>query len=245
VRSERVLSHRVLSPFYTGPLRSPERLQNTFAHECFMDEIAAQVKADPIAFRLKHLNHARISEALRQVSRASAWQPRPSPRPDRPASGIASGRGVASVAYEGDNGYVAMVAEVDVNQATGEVKVKRLIVAQDCGPISNPDGIRNQIEGGALHGMSRALLEEVTWDTQKVTSIDWRSYKTLPVGFEVPAIESVLINNVEAEACGAGETSITVVVAAIGNAIFDATGARVREVPFTPARVKAAIDART
>ena len=138
-----------------------------------------------------------------------------------------------------------MVAEVDVNQDTGAVAVKRLVVALDCGPISNPDGLRNQAEGGALHGMSRALGEEVTWDDEKVTSIDWRTYHTFPVGFSIPTIETVLINQVDAEANGAGETSITVVAPAIANAIFDATGARIREVPFTPARVKAALDSRS
>ena len=157
------------------------------------------------------------------------------------ATGVVSGRGIACVCYEGDNGYVAMVAEVDVNQDTGQVHVTRLVVAQDCGPISNPDGMRNQIEGGALQGMSRALGEEVTWDEEKVTSIDWRTYRSLPLGFAVPRIETVLINQPDEEACGAGETAITVVAAAIGNAIFDATGARIREVPFTPERVKAAL----
>jgi CO/xanthine dehydrogenase Mo-binding subunit len=245
VSSERVLSHRVRSPFFTGPLRAPERLQNTFAHECFMDEIAAHVKADPVAYRLRHLNHARLSEALRVASKAANWQARPSPRPGIRPSGVASGRGIACVCYEGDNGYVAMVAEVDVNQDTGQVHVTRLVIGQDSGPISNPDGMRNQIEGGALQGMSRALGEMVTWDDQKVTSIDWRTYRTLPLGFAIPRIESVLINNTDEEACGTGETSITVVAAAIGNAIFDATGARIREVPFTPERVKAALAART
>jgi nicotinate dehydrogenase subunit B len=118
------------------------------------------------------------------------------------------------------------------------------VVAQDCGPVSNPDGMRNQLEGGALQGLSRALGEEVTWDEQKVTSIDWRTYHSLPLGFAVPRIESVLINRTDVEASGAGETAITVVAAAVGNAIFDATAARMREVPFTPDRVKAALAAR-
>jgi CO/xanthine dehydrogenase Mo-binding subunit len=121
------------------------------------------------------------------------------------------------------------------------VTARRFVVAQDCGPISNPDGMRNQIEGGALQGMSRCLGEEVTWDAEKVTSIDWRTFHSLPLGFELPAIESVLVNRTDVEATGAGETAITIVAAAIGNAIFDATGARVREVPFTPERVKAAL----
>jgi CO/xanthine dehydrogenase Mo-binding subunit len=245
VRSERVLSHRVRSPFFTGPLRAPERLQNTFAHECFMDEVAAHVKADPVAYRLRHLNHARLSGAIRAAAKAANWQARPSPKPATSTTGTVSGRGIACVCYEGDNGYVAMVAEVDVNQDTGQVHVTRLVVAQDCGPISNPDGMRNQIEGGALQGMSRALGEMVTWDEEKVTSIDWRTYRSLPLGFAIPRIESVLVNQPDEDACGTGECSITVVAAAIGNAIFDATGVRIREVPFTPERVKAALDARS
>jgi nicotinate dehydrogenase subunit B len=135
-----------------------------------------------------------------------------------------------------------MVAEVEVDQDTGKVAARRFVVAQDCGPISNPDGMRNQIEGGALQGLSRALGEEVTWDAGKVTSIDWRTYHSLPLGFATPAIESVLIDRRDVEASGAGETAITVVAAAVGNAIFDATGVRLREVPFTPERVKAALE---
>ncbi len=241
VRSERVLSHRVRSPFFTGPLRAPERLQNTFAHECFMDEVAAHVRADPAAYRLRHLSHARLSEAIRVATKAANWQPRPSPRPDRRPTGVASGRGLACVCYEGNNGYLAMVAEVDVHQDTGEIRVTRLVVGHDSGPVSNPDGIRNQIEGGAIQGLSRALGEMVTWDGDKVTSIDWRTYRTLSLGFAVPRIETVLIDQADAEACGAGETTITVVAPAIANAIFDATGARVREVPLTPDRIKAAL----
>src|SRR4029078_13686898 len=106
VRSERVLSHRVRSPFFTGPLRAPERLQNTFAHESFMDEIAAHVKADPVAYRLKHLSHKRLSEAVRQAAKAAKWEARPSPRPGQRLTGVVSGRGISCVCYEGDNGYV-------------------------------------------------------------------------------------------------------------------------------------------
>jgi CO/xanthine dehydrogenase Mo-binding subunit len=157
---------------------------------------------------------------------------------------VVSGRGVACVLYEGDNGYNAIVAEVDVNQDTGAVVVRRMIASSDVGPISNPSGLRNQLEGGALQGLSRALGEEVTWDDQKITSVDWRTYHSLPLGFAVPKIESVLINRFDGEAMGAGETSITVVAAAVGNAIFDATGARIRQIPFTPERVKAALAAR-
>jgi CO/xanthine dehydrogenase Mo-binding subunit len=244
VKSERVLSHTVKSPFFTGPLRSPSRLQNTFAHESFMDEIAAHVKADPVAYRLRHLSDPRLKHVVQEAARAARWSPRPSPTAAMPRTGIASGRGLSCVAYEGDNGYVAMVAEVDVDLASGRVTARRFVVAQDCGPISNPDGMRNQIEGGALQGMSRALGEEVTWDDQRVTSIDWRTFHSLPLGFAIPEIESVLVNRTDVEATGAGETAITIVAAALGNAIFDATGARIREIPFTPERVKAALEAR-
>ena len=244
IASERVLAHTVSSPFFTGPLRSPSRLQNTFAHECFFDEIAAHVKADPVAYRLKHLSDPRLKEVVAAVAKAASWSARPSPRPNLSRTGIARGRGVSCVVYEGDNGYVAMVAEVEVDQATGKVTAKRLVVAQDCGPISNPDGMRNQIEGGALQGLSRALGEEVTWDDRRVTSIDWRTYHSLPLGFDVPIVESVLVNRTGVEASGAGETAITIVAGAVGNAIFDATGARVREVPFTPDRIKAILAAR-
>jgi nicotinate dehydrogenase subunit B len=245
IRSERVLSHRVLSPFFTGPLRAPERLQNTFAHECFMDEVATHVKADPVEYRLKHLSHARLSAAVRAAAKAANWERRASPRPGRAGTGKVTGRGIACVCYEGDNGYVAMVADVSVDQNTGQIQVTRLVVAQDCGPISNPDGMRNQIEGGALQGISRALGEEVTWDDRKVTSVDWRSYHSLTLGMAPPAMEIVLLNQTDEEACGSGETSITVVAPAIGNAVFDATGVRLRQVPFTPERVLAAIRART
>ena len=244
VASERVLTHTVPSPFLTGPLRSPARLQNAFAQECFMDEVAAQVKADPVQYRLKHLSDPRLKDVINDAARQFKWDARPSPKPGNPRTGVASGRGIACVLYEGDNGYVALAAEVQVNQDSGAVRATRLVVAQDVGPISSPDGLRNQLEGGALQGLSRALGEEVTWDDQKITSVDWATYKTLYVGSNVPAIESVLIDRPDSEAMGAGETAITIVAAAVGNAIFDAVGVRLRELPFTPERVKAALAQR-
>ena len=244
VASERVLTHTIASPFFTGPLRSPSRLQNTFAHECLVDEVAARVKADPVAYRIKHVSDPRLKHVISEAARVARWETRPSPKPGSTRTGVASGRGMACVVYEGDNGYVALVADVDVNTATGQVIARRLFVAQDCGPVSNPDGMRNQLEGGALQGLSRALGEEVTWDDQKVTSIDWRTYHSMTLGDEMPEVESVLIDRHDVDATGAGETAITIVAAAVGNAIFDATGVRIRQVPFTPERVKAALVAR-
>jgi nicotinate dehydrogenase subunit B len=243
IKSERSLTHNIASPFFTGPLRSPARLQNTFAHESFMDELAARAKADPVEFRVRHLSESRLSDVVKAAAKAANWDPRPSPRAPTPKTGIATGRGMACVAYEGDNGFASMIAEVAVNCDTGAITVKRIVISNDSGPISNPDGLRNQIEGGALQGLSRALREEVTWDDQKITSVDWQTYRTFPLGFDVPKIEVVLLNRPDHDATGAGETSITIVAAAIGNAIFDATGARIRQAPFTPERVKAALGA--
>jgi nicotinate dehydrogenase subunit B len=240
IRSERVLSHTVPSPFFTGPLRSPERIQNTFAHECFMDEISARANADPVAFRLQHLSEKRIIDVLKSAAEAANWEKRPSPKTNIARTGTVSGRGIACVAYEGNNGYAALVAEVSVDLVSGRVQPTRFIVALDCGPVSNPDGVRNQTEGGILQGMSRALVEEVTWDDKRVTSTDWETYQSPYLGIEIPKIDVVLMNPTGVPAIGAGETAITVVPAAIGNAIFDATGIRLREVPFTADRVKAA-----
>ena len=247
VKSERMLSRVVESPFWTGPLRSPNRLQNTFAHECIMDELAARAKADPVEYRLRHLRDPRLmgGRAGRREGRELAdatvaaepgtWNPEPGICRPAAASPASSTKATTATApWSPKSTSISTPASSTV---------KRLVMALDSGPISNPDGLRNQAEGGALHGMSRALFEEVTWDDEKVTSVDWRTYRTFPVGFKIPTLETVLINTMDAEANGAGETSITVTAAAIGNAIFDATGRRIRQVPFTPDRVKAALGA--
>jgi CO/xanthine dehydrogenase Mo-binding subunit len=235
------LTHTVRSPFFTGPLRSPLRIQNTFANECFMDELCARAEADPVAFRLRHLQDYRTMGVLKAAAQAGNWQAPSSPKATIAQTGVVSGRGIACVAYEGENGYAALIADVDVNLETGVVRPRRFVVALDCGPISNPDGLRNQIEGGILQGMSRSLVEEVTWDNRRVTSIDWETYNSLHLDYEMPTIESIFVTPANVPATGAGETAITVTPAAIGNAIFDATGARLRDLPFTPERVQAAL----
>lgn len=244
VKSERFLSKVIESPFFTGPLRSPNRLQNTFAHESFLDEIAASVKADPVEYRLRHIRDPRLREVVSAAAKTANWDARPSPRAAGRRNGVVTGRGIACVLYEGDNGYCATVAEVTVDQDTGVVQVRRFVSALDCGPISNPDGVRNQVEGGLIQGISRTLREEVSWDATRVRSVDWRSYPPFFLHDQLPVIESVLINRADVPATGAGETSVTVAAAAIGNAIFDATGVRLRQVPFTPERVKAALGNR-
>lgn len=241
VKSERVLTHTVESPFYTGPLRSPLRIQNTFANECFLDELATAVNADPVEYRLRHLRNERVRGVLQAAAKAANWEAQPANVTPLASNGEWMGRGVACVAYEGDNGYAALIADVAVNVQTGEVRPIKFTIAIDCGPISNPDSLRNQVEGGLLQGMSRALAEEVTWDAKRVTSVDWDGYTSLRMDYAMPSIETVFVVPENVSATGAGETSITVTPAAIGNAIFSATTARLRHLPFTPARVLAAM----
>jgi CO/xanthine dehydrogenase Mo-binding subunit len=209
-----------------------------------MDELAAHAKVDPVQFRLKHIRDPRLTDVLKAAAAAAKWQPRSSPPSNRRRDGMAmaAGRGIACVVYEGNNGYTAAVADIDVDLASWCVHPRRFVVALDCGPISNPDGLRNQSEGGVLQGMSRTLVEQVTWDDTRVTSTDWETYPSLSLDVEVPTVEIVLINRTGVPATGAGEAAITVVPAAIGNAIYDATGARLRQLPFTPEHVKAAIE---
>jgi nicotinate dehydrogenase subunit B len=244
VRSERVLTHTIQSPFFTGPLRSPNRLQNTFAHESFIEELAHAVGADPIEYRVRHLRDERLIDVLRAAAKAAQWETRPSPKSGNRKTGIVSGRGASCVLYEGDNGYCALVAEVDVDQATGKIHLKRLVASGDSGPISNPDGFANQLEGGVLHGAGRALFEEITWDDTGVRTVDWRRYRSFQFGDRIPVIETVALHRPDQPHMGAGESTITVSAAAIANAVFDATGVRLRQIPFTPERVLAALKAR-
>jgi CO/xanthine dehydrogenase Mo-binding subunit len=242
VASQRVLVHTIESPFFTGPLRSPDRLQNTFANECFMDELAAAVKDDPVQYRLRHLTDNRLIAVIKGAAQRANWDARPSPRTGIPKTGIVTGRGISCVLYEGNNGYSAMVAEVQVDQDSGTINVTRIVAAQDSGPVSNPDGIRNQMEGGAMQGMSRAMHEEVKWSDQAgiITSVDWRTYPVYKYGDVLPVIETVVLDPKNVAQMGAGECQITIVAAAIGNAVFDATGVRMRRVPFTPENFLAA-----
>src|SRR6185437_11908160 len=179
VNAARVLTHTVRSPFFTGPLRSPLRIQNTFANECFIDELALKAGADPVEFRMKHLQQQRLIAVLKAAATAAQWGRRVAPRKPTVNNSVVRGQGVACVAYEGRNGYAALIADVEVDTTSGVVQPRRFVIAIDCGPISNPDGLRNQVEGGILQGTSRSLVEEVTWDEQRVTSTDWESYQSL------------------------------------------------------------------
>jgi nicotinate dehydrogenase subunit B len=236
--------HRLAwTPFRPSWIRSPGRLQNTFANESFVDELAAAVGADPLAFRLEFMDpaDARGIETLRRVAALASWQPRAGGR-GSPAGRIATGRGLAFVRYDMTRTYVATVAEVEVELSSGAIRARRFFVTHDCGQIINPDGVRNQIEGCIVQTLSRTLKEELKFNRSTVTSRDWVSYPILTFP-EVPEIVIELIDRPNEAPWGAGEMAAAVVSAAVSNAVFDATGARLRSVPFTPPKVAAALAA--
>jgi CO/xanthine dehydrogenase Mo-binding subunit len=225
------------SPLRVSSFRSLGGAANTFANESFVDELAAAARADALDFRLRHLTDPRAQAVLSAAAEAAGWEARPSPRAR--LNDVAEGRGLAFAQYENSEAYVATIAQVRVDLASGVVRVKRVVVAHDCGLVINPDGLKNQIEGNVIQSLSRALKEEVRFDETGVTSVDWEAYPLLTFS-ETPEVDIVLINRPDQPAIGAGEASTVTTAAAVANAIFDATGARVRQVPFTPERLKAA-----
>jgi nicotinate dehydrogenase subunit B len=232
----------LMTPLRTNNLRAPGSAGRCFGSETFMDEIASQLGVDPVQFRLRHFgNDKRKVEALLAATKKAGWKQRPSPAPVSGGS-IAVGRGVA-VSNREDT-VVAAVAEVEVDKSDGKVKVRRVVVAHDCGLIANPNGVENQIDGNVIQGVSRTLLEEVQFDARGVQSLDWIGYPVIRYE-DIPEVEIVLINRPELDFLGAGEASLVPIPAAIGNAIFDATGARVRDIPMSPERVLAALKARS
>ena len=244
------------TPLRTGNLRDPDGPQVTFASESFIDELAAAAKADPVQFRLKLLTtgegddaafkRARSIAVIKAAAEAFGWEPRPSPRP-RASGDILTGRGIA-YAYRSQT-VVAQIAEVEVNRKTGHVWVKRFVCAHDCGLVINPEGLRRTLECGMLHSLSRALHEEVKFDAEKVTSVDWMSHPSMTNADTPASIDVVLVNGdpnpnrPDLPHYGAGETVCKPTLAAVANAIYDATGVRLRRVPFRDARVLAALRA--
>jgi CO/xanthine dehydrogenase Mo-binding subunit len=223
----------------TTHLRDPEGPQTSFAVESFMDELAATTATDPIEFRMRHLDNARAKAVLTAAAEKAGWDRRSSPKQNKAAGDVVTGRGVGLSTRGGT--YVATIAEVEVNRRTGAARVTRFVCAHDCGLIINPDALRGTIAANLVQSMSRAMKEEVTFDRSNVTSVDWTTYPIARAP-EIPAqVDIVLINHPELPPNGAGEPSSRATAAAIANAIFDATGARIRQMPLTPARVKAAL----
>jgi CO/xanthine dehydrogenase Mo-binding subunit len=226
------------SPLRTSHLRDPVGPQIHFASESFMDEVAATLKVDPIEFRLRHIKDARDTALLKAAAQKFGWDTRPSPRPNQTGSKV-SGRGLAYAQRNGTR--VAVIAEVDIDRSSGRIFAKRFVVAHDCGQIINPDGLEKCIEGNIVQGISRTLWEEVKFDNKSVTSVDWQTYPILDITETPEKIEFALIDHPELPPTGAGEPSMRPLTAAIANAIFDATGVRIRRVPFSPDRVKEAL----
>jgi CO/xanthine dehydrogenase Mo-binding subunit len=237
------------TPLRTGNLRDPDGPQVTFASESFIDELAAAAKADPVEFRLRLIQastqddagfrRARSIACIKAAAEKFGWDSRPSPHP-RPGSGdVLTGRGIA-YAYRSQT-VVAEIAEVEVHRKTGRIWVKRLVIAHDCGLVINPEALTRTLENGALHSVSRALYEEVKFDTEKVTSVDWVSSPTLRHDDVPEKIDVVLVNGdpnpnrPDLPHYGAGETVCKPALAAIANAVFDATGTRIRRIPIRTA----------
>jgi len=238
----KTLCHRLeTTPFRPSWIRTPGRMQNTYANECFMDELAAAAKADPVDFRRKYLdpNDKRGLEVIDRLVALAKWDKRPSPQ-QNVTGNVLKGRGVTYVKYELVRTYVGAVAEVEINRSSGEIKVTRFYVVHDCGQIINPDGLKNQIEGNVIQTVSRTLVEELKFNRSMVTSLDWESYPILTFP-QVPEIVMDLVDRPNERPWGAGEPTAAVVPSAISNAVFDAIGVRLRSVPYTPDKVKAAL----
>ena len=224
----------------TAWLRAPGQFETTFAMESFIDELAAATEQDPLAFRLQHVSDPRAIAVLKAAADTYGWKSRPSPDKDQDGGKLAHGRGIAWV--NRDDSRVATIVDLTVDRDSGRIQVGRVVVAHDCGLVVNPDGLKNQVEGNVIQSMSRTLHEEVAFDRSHVTSRDWKGYPILRFE-EIPdRIDVVLVNNLPAyPSHGAGEPSTCPTAAAIGNAVFDATGTRLRQTPFRPDRVKAAL----
>jgi nicotinate dehydrogenase subunit B len=225
------------SPMRAMHLRDPNGPAGTFASESFIDELAAAAKVDPLAYRLRHTSDLRAKAVLNAAADRVKWDIRPSPKSPA-AGGILTGRGIALSLRGGT--YVATVAEVEVDRRSGAIRVKRLVCAHDCGLIVNPEALKGTIQANLIQSLGRTLKEEVTFDRTHVTSVDWATYPVVRWS-DLPEVDVVLINHPEIEPSGAGEPSSRPTAAAIANAVFDATGVRIRRVPMTPVRVKLAL----
>ena len=226
----------------TAHLRDPDGMATTFASESFIDELALAAAKDPVAFRLQHLGDARHAAVVRAAAERAQWQPRVGPNPVSASATTLRGRGMA---YAPRNGaVVAIVAEVEVERATGQWRATRVVVAHDCGLVINPLSLERVIESNILMSLSRTRHEAVRFDAERVHSVDWLTYPILDMT-EVPdRIDVVLVGNQPGRSYGAGEPSTRPVAAALANALFDATGRRLRRVPFTPERLLAALNAK-
>jgi len=221
-------------------MRAPGAPQVVFAVESHLDMIAHELGLDPLEFRLRKVADPRGVEVLKRTAALFGWTPRPT---GAARTFTGRGSGLAYSHYKHNETYIAMAMEVEVDRASGAIRVLRVACAHDCGLVINPDGVRAQVEGNVLQTLSRALFEEVAFDRSGVTSRDWASYPILRFA-DAPDIRIDLVERPTEPPLGAGEASCVCVPGALANAIYDAVGVRLRTVPLVPARVKAAIVAR-
>ena len=201
-----------------------------------MDELACAAKVDPIEFRLNHLTDERAQDVIREAAKKTEWVPNTKSEPN------GHGRGIGFTQYKNQKCYVAVIFDVHVDTTTGQIHLNRVTIAGDAGHIVNPEGIKNQLEGGVIQAASWALKEEVTIDQHTITSRDWESYPIITFP-EIPEVETTLINRPGLPSLGCGEATQGPTPAAIANAVFDATGIRLRQMPFTPDKVLIALEA--
>jgi nicotinate dehydrogenase subunit B len=226
----RVVAHRVLEmPLRVSALRSLGALANVFAIESFMDELAQAAEVDPVEYRLRHLTDPRARSVIEAAARRANW------RSWKKAEG--RGHGIAFAKYKNLGAYCAVVAEIEAEQ---EIRVRRLVVAVDVGLVVNPDGVANQLEGGAIQAASQTLKEAVRFDRRRVLSDTWEEYPILKFS-EVPEVVVEIVNRPNERSVGAGEGAAGPTAGAIGNAVFDALGVRIRDLPITPERILAAV----
>lgn len=228
------------SPLRAAHLRAPQEYQTRFAQESFVDEVAAAAGQDPVAFRLKYLKNPREIAVIKAATDKAGWGADDA-KPKRSSGNLARGRGISMIS--GYGAYAAVIADVEIDKRSGRVWCRRVTVAHDCGLIINPGSLKLVIEANVIQGLSRALHEEVWFDQKMVTSKDWVSYPILDMKDAPEAIDIVLIDRKDEPSGGAGEPSMVAVPAAVANAIYNATGVRVRRYPFVAARMKKAIAA--
>ncbi len=225
------IPHRQLR---VSALRGLGAYANVFAIESFMDELAAEAGIDPVAFRLKHLTDPRAIDVVKLTAEKFGWQAGAKLPEGR-------GRGIAFARYKNLAGYCAVAVELEVEPDTGRIRLIRAVSAADSGQAVNPDGIKNQIEGGIVQSASWTLHEAVAFDRTRILSRDWSSYPILRFPEMFESVEVHVIDRPGERFLGTGEASQGPAVAAIANAVTNATGKRIRELPYTRARVKAAI----
>jgi nicotinate dehydrogenase subunit B len=238
----RVIAHDMPPIVRASWLRGVSALPNTFAHESYVDELATEAGVDPIEYRLRYLKDERAIDLVNAVAERAGWAPR-RVREEKVAEGdVVHGRGFAYALYVHGTfpgrpaAWSAWIADVAVNKATGDVSVTRVVAGQDSGLMINPDGVRHQIHGNVIQSASRALMEEVTFDRHSVTSREWGAYSIIPFP-DIPRIDVLMLPRQDQPPLGVGESASVPSAAAIANAIFDATGVRFREPPFTPERI--------